>query len=89
MTSSTGDVIRVTAKGQATIPKALREQFGIEAPGRVRIHEEDGKIVVEPVPSASEMRGFAARRDATTDEPATTLLREKRERDRAESDQQG
>lgn len=69
MSSSTTDgtedleseIIRVTPKGQATIPKALREKFGIDTPGRVLIHEEDGKIVVEPVPSAKEMRGIHAK----------------------------
>lgn len=64
MSSNTGDgkVIRVSRKGQATIPKELREKFGIETPGRVFIHEEDGKIVVEPLPSVSEMQGVHAGR---------------------------
>lgn len=62
MSSSTnrGEVIRVSKKGQATIPKELRERFGIETPGRVLIHEEDGKIVVEPLPSVEELRGVHA-----------------------------
>nr|WP_303657484.1 AbrB/MazE/SpoVT family DNA-binding domain-containing protein [Halomarina sp. BND7] len=70
--------------GQATIPKKFREKLGIEAPGRVRFRENDeGEVTVERVPSASDMRGYAKHRgDATTDEPATALLREKRERDR-------
>jgi len=57
-----GEIIRVSRKGQATIPKELREQFGIETPGRVFIHEEDGKIVVEPLPSVEEMQGIHAGR---------------------------
>jgi len=50
----------VSKKGQATIPKKLRERFGIDTPGKVLIHEEDGKIVVEPLPSVEEMQGVHA-----------------------------
>jgi antitoxin PrlF len=64
MSSNTDDgtVIRVSRKGQATIPKELRERFGIDTPGKVLIHEEDGKIVVEPLPSVEEMQGVHAGR---------------------------
>ena len=64
MNSNTDDggVIRVSKKGQATIPKKLRERFGIDTPGKVLIHEEDGKIVVEPLPSVEEMQGVHAGR---------------------------
>ncbi len=47
-------MIRVSKKGQATIPKDLRERFGIETPGKVLIREEGGKIVVEPLPSVED-----------------------------------
>jgi antitoxin PrlF len=57
-----GDVIRVSKKGQATIPKELRERFGIETPGKVLIYEAEGKIVVEPLPSVEEMQGVHADR---------------------------
>lgn len=83
--SSEGEVVAVTKHGQATIPKRFRERLGIESPGKVLFREtEDGRVVVEQVPSPSEMRGFAARSEPTIDEPATQLLREKRARDRAE-----
>lgn len=64
MSSNTngGKIIRVSKKGQATIPKDLRERFGIETPGKVLIHEEEGKIVVEPLPSVEEMQGVHAGR---------------------------
>ncbi len=76
--NKSGEVVSVSEKGQATIPKRLREKHGIETPGKVRMREnEDGEIVVEPVPSLREMRGMAA-----TDRPGTELLREERERDR-------
>jgi len=50
----------VSQKGQATIPKALREKFGIETPGEVFVYEEEGRIVIEPVPSAEELHGIHA-----------------------------
>lgn len=64
MSSNTngGEIIRVSKKGQATIPKELRERFGIETPGKVLIHEEEGKIVVEPLPSVEDMQGVHAGR---------------------------
>ena len=62
MTSSTNDpeIVRVSQKGQATIPKPLREKFGIETPGEVFIYEEGDRIVVEPVPSLEELHGIHA-----------------------------
>jgi AbrB family looped-hinge helix DNA binding protein len=62
MSSSTNDpeVVRVSQKGQATIPKALREKFGIETPGEVFVYEEHDRIVIEPVPSPDELHGIHA-----------------------------
>lgn len=87
--NSEKEVVSVTKHGQATIPKRFREKLGIDAPGKVLFREtEAGEIVVEQVPSPSEMRGFAkAHGEATTDTPATQLLREKRERDKEERDE--
>jgi len=81
------EIVSVTKHGQATIPKRFREKLGITAPGKVLFREtEDGSVIVEQVPSPSEMRGFAARSEASTDTPASEILREKRDRDRAERD---
>jgi len=65
MSSSTRepDVVRVSQKGQTTIPKPLREKFGIDTPGEVFIYEEGERIVVEPVPSLEELGGFHASKD--------------------------
>lgn len=82
-TTSTDDgrVVSVTEKGQATIPKRLREKHGISAPGRVKfVESEAGEIVVRPVGSMREFRGLE--RDGDDDRPATELLRDVRERDR-------
>jgi antitoxin PrlF len=75
-----GEVIRVSRKGQATIPKELRERFGIDTPGKVLIHEEDGKIVVEPLPSVEEMQGVHAGRYETGE--VLEHLREMKEEDK-------
>ena len=53
-------VVRVSQKGQATIPKGLREKFGIETPGEVFVYEEQGRIIIEPVPSPDELHGIHA-----------------------------
>ncbi|WP_408960683.1 AbrB/MazE/SpoVT family DNA-binding domain-containing protein [Natrinema sp. 74] len=65
MSSSTRDpeVVRVSQKGQATIPKTLREKFGIDTPGEVFIYEEDERIIVEPIPSLEELGGIHADTD--------------------------
>nr|WP_246057937.1 AbrB/MazE/SpoVT family DNA-binding domain-containing protein [Halonotius terrestris] len=54
------EVVRVSQKGQATIPKALREKFDIETPGEVFIYEADDRIIIEPVPSADDLHGMHA-----------------------------
>ena len=74
------EIVAVTKHGQATIPKELRKRFGIDTPGKVLIHEEEGKIVVEPLPSVEEMQGVHAGRY----EKGETLehLREMRDKDK-------
>ena len=62
MASSTNEprVVRVSQKGQVTIPKRLREKFGIETPSEVFVYEERGRIIIEPVPSPDELHGIHA-----------------------------
>lgn len=62
MASSTSEseIIRVTQKGQATIPQHLREKFGIDTPGEVLVYEDEGRIVVEPLPPVEELHGIHA-----------------------------
>jgi len=73
-TTDEGQIVNLSQKGQATIPKHLREKHGIEPGSRVRIHENDnGEIVVEPLSSLQEFRGAA-----TTAKDGTALLREER-----------
>lgn len=60
--SSTSDpeIVRISQKGQATIPKELRDELGIETPGEVFVYREDDRIIVEPVPSFEELHGIHA-----------------------------
>ncbi|MFC3959098.1 AbrB/MazE/SpoVT family DNA-binding domain-containing protein [Halovivax cerinus] len=91
MSSSTRDpeVVRVSQKGQATIPKSLREKFGIDAPGEVFIYEEDDRIVVEPIPSLEELGGIHADADRERGEVldrVRELKRDEQQRDAARSE---
>lgn len=62
MASSTNDpeIVSVSQKGQATIPKPLREKFDIETPGEVFIYEDGGRIIIEPVPTLQQLHGIHA-----------------------------
>ena len=80
-TTNGGRIVSLSQKGQATIPKELREKHGIEPGSRVRIHEnEQGEIVVEPLPSLQDFRG-----EASTAARGTAILREEREVDEERS----
>jgi AbrB family looped-hinge helix DNA binding protein len=86
-TESDGEerIVSVTEKGQATIPKGLREKHGISAPGRVKfVENEDGEITVRPVGSMREFRGLE--RSGDEERPATELLRESRAKDTEQVD---
>lgn len=82
-TDVTEEAAPVTESGEVTIPEQIREALDLDAPGRLLFREtDDGTVVVERVPGPAEMRGFAARSEASTDEATTELLRAKRRRDR-------
>ncbi|PSP33176.1 AbrB/MazE/SpoVT family DNA-binding domain-containing protein [Halobacteriales archaeon QH_10_67_22] len=75
--SGDGTIVSLSPKGQATIPKELRDKHGIEPGSKVRIRENDaGEIVIEPVPTLREFRGAAS-----TERDGTRILAAQRERD--------
>ncbi|AGB30033.1 looped-hinge helix DNA binding domain, AbrB family [Natrinema pellirubrum DSM 15624] len=80
------EVVRVSQKGQATIPKALREKFGIETPGEVFVYEESDRIVIEPVPSPDELHGIHA--DARESGSITERMRKLRDADHRREEEQ-
>jgi antitoxin PrlF len=58
----------ITIKGQATIPKAVRDHLGLQPGDRVKFFvHPDGSVVLLPKLPASAMRGMvkAARRPVT------------------------
>ncbi len=63
--------MRITTKGQVTIPQKLRLKYGIDAHAEVDFIEEDGKIVVKvKKASKSPFRKLLGRGDVrlSTDE---------------------
>lgn len=65
---SSGERRKVGERGQVTLPKELRERFGIEGGDEVVIGERDGKIVIEtPLTPEKLAEGYRRRaeRDST------------------------
>ena len=62
MSSNTSEpqIVRVSQKGQATIPKMLRDKFNIETPGNVVVYESSRGIIIEPVPTLDDLHGVFA-----------------------------
>jgi AbrB family looped-hinge helix DNA binding protein len=86
--SEEGEIVTLTKSGQATIPKRFRDKLNINPREKVRFREtEEGEIVVERVPPPSEMRGITGE-DSKTDKPATEILREKREQDKKDLEEE-
>ena len=80
------ETVSVSTSGDVTIPERVCDTLGLNPPGLVGFYESDtGEVFVRRVPSVSEMRGFAARNaEATTDTPASEILRAKRDSDQCD-----
>lgn len=65
---------RIGDRGQVTLPKELREKFGIHGGDKVIIHEENGKITIEKPVSRKLLvegyRQYAAESEALEEEMA-------------------
>lgn len=62
---------KITVKGQATIPKAVREHLGLKPGDRVKFFvHPDGSVVLLPKRPAAALRGMlkARRRSVTIEE---------------------
>ena len=68
----------ITAKGQATIPKAIRERLGVKPGDRIKFFvHPDGTVVLLPKRPVSELRGIVkARRRPVTVEDMTDAAAE-------------
>jgi AbrB family looped-hinge helix DNA binding protein len=59
---SDGERRKMGERGQVTIPKELRERFGIEGGDEVVVREEAGKLVIErPVTRENLAEGYRRR----------------------------
>ncbi len=70
-------VVRITRKGQATIPKNLRVKFGFK--DRALVLEKDDGVLFKPVSAISEERGSLRR--MFEGETAVSILKDAREAD--------
>ncbi len=43
-------LIQISQKGQILVPKHMRRKLGLKHGGKVHLAEEDGRIVLTPVP---------------------------------------
>jgi len=69
----------ITVKGQATIPKPIREHLGLNPGDRVKFFvHPDGSVVLLPKVAASALRGMvkSGGRHAVTTEEMTTAAAE-------------
>ena len=69
----------ITVKGQATIPKPIREHLGLQPGDRVKFFvHPDGSVVLLPKVSASAVRGMVKSRKPKpmTTEQMTTAVAE-------------
>jgi antitoxin PrlF len=57
----------ITSKGQATIPKAIRDHLGLKAGDRIKFFmHPDGSVVLLPKRPAEALRGMIKARRAVT-----------------------
>jgi len=70
---SKGERRKVGERGQVTIPKELRERFGIKGGDDVVIHEEAGKLVIERSITREELAAGYRQRAQRTHELANEL----------------
>ncbi len=70
-------VVSVTKKGQATIPKDLREKFGVG--DRVLVEETDEGILFKPLPRPEDE--FGSLRELFEGKTAREILEESRAQD--------
>ncbi|WP_247730760.1 AbrB/MazE/SpoVT family DNA-binding domain-containing protein [Halovivax limisalsi] len=63
----------VGSRGQVTIPKELRDEFGIRGGDDVTVRRDENKIVIEPTPSREKLAEGYQRRAAQHRELAEEL----------------
>ncbi len=76
-------VIKVTKKGQITIPKKLREKYHIN--GKILVEENEKGIVIKPLPSPND--DFGSLKGAFKGKTARELLKEARKEEFAQDEE--
>jgi len=79
------EVVSVTKKGQATIPKRLREKYGIRS--RVLVMEGEEGIVLKPLPKPEEE--FSSLKQVFRNRRSKDLLKEARREEEAKEKKRG
>jgi AbrB family looped-hinge helix DNA binding protein len=79
------EVVSVTKKGQATIPKRLRKKYGIT--NKIMFEESERGIIIKAVPSPSDE--FGSLKGAFKGKTARELLEESRKEEFAQDKQWG
>jgi len=73
-------VVKVTRKGQVTIPAEFRKQHGISEGGKVSFRESSMGLILEPLPDITDLAGVDSKVITTKD--AIKKLDETRSNDR-------
>lgn len=55
-----GSIVKVTRKGQITIPANYRKKYKIREGLRVAFKDEDGKLIIEPITPIEDLAGVDA-----------------------------
>ena len=63
----------IDAAGRVVIPKSIRVRLGLSGGRRIEIRESDGRIEIEPAPTAAYLERSQAGLVAVPEEPLPTL----------------
>ena len=85
MVINLAEVTSVTKKGQATIPKRLREKYGIK--GKIVIEKDEKGILIKPLPSPND--DYGSLKSAFKGKTTRQLIEEARKEESTKMLQQG
>jgi len=73
-------IVKVTRKGQITVPASYRKKYNIKEGSKIAFKEEDGKLIIEPITPIEDLAGVAAGKISIT--AANKMLDKMRMQDR-------
>lgn len=73
-------IVKVTRKGQITIPAKYRSKYKIREGLKIAFKDEDGKLIIEPVTPIEDLAGVLAGKKSIT--AAKKMLDRMRSEDR-------